>query len=77
MWLLPCRMAGNIHFLQLHSVVKKLPATQEMQVRSLGQEDTLGKGMTAHSSTLAGKSHGQRSLVAAVHGVTKESDMTD
>ena len=56
MWLLPCRMAGNIHFLQLHSVVKKLPATQEMQVRSLGQEDPLEKEMATHSSILAWRS---------------------
>ena len=34
---------------------------QEMQVWSLGQEDSLEKEMTTHSSILAGKSHGQRS----------------
>ena len=35
--------------------VKNLPAVQETQVRSLGQEDPL-KGMaTTHSSILAGK----------------------
>ena len=32
--------------------VKNLPATQETQVRSLGQEDPLKKGITTHSSTL-------------------------
>ena len=32
--------------------VKNLPAKQETQVRSLGQEDPLKKGMTTHSSTL-------------------------
>ena len=32
------------------SVVKNLPAMQETQVQSLGQEDPLGKGMAAHSS---------------------------
>ena len=31
-------------------MVKILPAMQEMQVRSLGQEDTLEKGMATHSS---------------------------
>jgi len=31
-------------------VVKNLPVMQETQVRSLGQEDPLGKGMAAHSS---------------------------
>ena len=35
------------------SLVKNLPAMQEPQVRSLGQEDTLEKGMTTHSSILA------------------------
>ena len=35
--------------------VKRLSATQETQVRSLGQEDPLEKGMTAHSSILAWK----------------------
>ena len=38
------------------SVVKNLPAMQELQeprVRSLGQEDPLEEGMTIHSSILA------------------------
>ena len=34
---------------------KRLPAMQETQVRSLGQEDPLQKGMTTHSGTLAWK----------------------
>ena len=33
--------------------VKNLPAMQETQVPSLGQEDPLEKGMATHSSTLA------------------------
>jgi len=33
--------------------VKNLPAMQETQVQSLGQEDPLEKGMTIHSSVLA------------------------
>ena len=33
--------------------VKKLPATQETWVRSLGQEDPLEEAMAAHSSILA------------------------
>ena len=37
----------------LAQMVKNLPATQETQVRSLGQEDTLEKGMAPHSSILA------------------------
>ena len=34
-------------------MIKNLPATWETWVRSLGQEDTLEKGMAAHSSILA------------------------
>ena len=34
-------------------MAKNLPATQENQVRSLGQEDSLEKGMATHSSILA------------------------
>ena len=34
-------------------MVKNLPAKQEMWIRSLGQEDSLEKEMTTHSSTLA------------------------
>jgi len=36
-------------------VVKSLPAKQDTQVQSLGQEDALGKGMATHSSIFAGK----------------------
>ena len=39
--------------------VKNLPARQETQVRSLGQEDPLEKGMATHYSILAGELHGQ------------------
>ena len=35
------------------SVVRNLPARQETQVQSLGQEDPLEKGMATHSSILA------------------------
>ena len=35
--------------------VKNLPAVQEIQVRSLGQEDPLKKEMATHSSVLAWK----------------------
>ena len=34
-------------------MVKNLPAMQETQVQSLGQEDPLKKGMATHSSILA------------------------
>ena len=34
-------------------MIRILPAMQEVQVRSLGQEDPLGTGMTTHSSIIA------------------------
>ena len=37
-------------------MVKNLPAKQEMQVRSLGQEDPLEEKMATHYSILAWKS---------------------
>ena len=36
-------------------MVKSLPAVQETQVQSLGQEAPLEKGMATHSSILAWK----------------------
>ena len=44
-------------------VVKKPPAMKETWVQALGWDDPLEKGMATHSSILAWKSHGQRSLV--------------
>ena len=44
-------------------MVKHLPTMQETQVQSLGWEDPLEKEMATHSSTLARKVHGQRSVV--------------
>ena len=37
------------------SMTKNLPAMQERQVQSLGQEDLLEKAMATHSSILAWK----------------------
>ena len=62
------------------SAVKNLPAmqkVQEMQVQSLGQEDTLEECMATHSSILAGKFHGGRSLAGYSLWGCKESDMTE
>ena len=56
--------------------VKRLPTMRETWVRS-GWEDLLEKEMATHSSTLAGKSHGQRSLVGYSPLGRKESDMTE
>ena len=52
-----------------NSVVKNLPAVhepQEMQVRSLGQDDPLGEGISTHSSILPGESHGLRSPTGSI-----------
>ena len=44
------------------SVVKNLPAKQELWVQYLGKEDPLEKEMATHFSILASEIHGQRSL---------------
>ena len=44
-------------------MVENLPAMQETQVQSLGQEDPLEKEMATTSVFLPGESHGLRSLV--------------
>ena len=49
---------------------------QETQVQFLGPEEPPEKEMATHSSILAWKSHGEKSLWATVHGVTKELEMT-
>ena len=46
-----------------------------MRVQSLGQEDPLEEDMTPRSSILACKI--SQTALRAVHGVTKESDMTE
>ena len=48
---------------------------QEMQVGSLGQEDPLEKEMATYSSILAWEIPWTEEQ-AAIHGVTKELDMT-
>ena len=58
------------------SVVKNPPLMQKMRVQSLGREDPLEKEMATPSSTLAGKSHGQRSLASYSPWDHKESDTT-
>ena len=39
----------------MSQIIKKLPAMQEIQVRSLDWENPLEKGMATHSSILAWK----------------------
>ena len=58
-------------------MVKDLPALQKTQVRSLGREDPLEKGMATHSSIPACEFHGQRSLVGFSPYRVVEFDTTE
>ena len=55
------------------SAVKNLPAMQETQVRSLGQEDPLEEGMAPTPVLLPGESHEQRSPA----GYSPQGHMTE
>ena len=44
-------------------MVKCLPTMLEIRIQSLGWEDLLEREMATHSSILAWKTHGQRSLI--------------
>ena len=57
--------------------VKRLPAMWETQVRSLGREDPLEKEIATHSSILAWRIPETKEPAGLVHGVAKESDLTD
>ena len=52
-------------------MVKNLPASVGDSDLIPGSERSPGEGSDNHSSVLAGKSHGRRSLAATVHGVEK------
>ena len=55
------------------SAIKTLPANAgETWVGSLGQADPLEKEIATYSSIRAWEVHGQRSLVAIVHGAAKD-----
>ena len=56
--------------------LKRLPAMWETWVQSLGREDPLEKEMAAHSSILAWRINGRRSLVGYSPRVA-ESDTTE
>ena len=58
-------------------MVKNLSAMQETHVRSLGQEEPLEKGTATHSSMLAWKFHGQKSLVGYRPWGHQVSDTTE
>ena len=51
--------------------VKPLLSMQETQIRSLGWDDPLEKGMATHSGILALRIHGQGAWQATDHGVAK------
>ena len=57
--------------------VKNLLAKWETGVQSLGWEDSLEKEIATHSSILAWKIPGQRSLAGCSPWGGKESDMTE
>ena len=57
--------------------LKHMPAMQETRVLPLGQEDILEKEMATHSSILAWRSHGGRSLVGYSPQGRKKLDMTE
>ena len=58
-------------------MVKKLPAMQKTQLRSLVWEDPPEKEGVTHSVFLPEKSHGQRSLAGYSPWGHKESDTTE
>jgi len=58
-------------------MVKNLPARQETRDQSLGWEVPLEKGMAIHSSILAWRIHGQRSLAGYGPWGRKESGTTE
>ena len=57
--------------------VKNLPAMQETQVHPLSQEDPLEKEMATHSSILAWRISGQKSLEGYSPQGRRESDITE
>ena len=57
--------------------VKHLPTMQETQVRSLGWEDRLEKGMVAHSSLLGLENHMDRGAWLATGRSVAKSGRTE
>ena len=55
-------------------MVKNPPAMQKTQVHSLGWEDSLEKGMRAHTSTLAYRGTWQATVHGVVQSQTRLSD---
>ena len=65
---------GSNKYLQID---RHKPTRQETWVLSLGPEDPLEKGIATHSSMLAWKFHGQKSLVGYSPWGHKVSDTTE
>ena len=67
-----------LFYIVVRWLISKEPAClmQETRVRSLGWEDSLKEEMATHSSILAWKNHGQRSLVGYSPQGLKELDTT-
>ena len=63
--------ASHISGVPMGPWVRNLPVIQETQDQSLGQEDPWRRGWKPTSIFLLGKSHGQGSWWATVHGVAK------
>ena len=59
------------------SAVENLPAVQETQLLSLGQEDPLEEETATHYSILSEKPHGQRCLAGYSPWGSKELNMTE
>jgi len=55
-------LANSLVLSQMAQMVKNLPAMLETWVQSLSWEDPLENEMATHSSILAWRIHGQRSL---------------
>ena len=62
---------------QVAQTVKNLPTRWEPWVQSLGWKDPLEKEMATHSSILAWRTHGQRSLAGYSLWGHRESDTTE
>ena len=65
------------HAFLVAQMVKNPPAMQEARIPTLGPEDPLEKEMATHSSILAWKPHGQRSLAGCSPCGRRESAMTE
>ena len=69
-------MGQMVASLMVHTV-KNVPAIPDTWVQVLSWEDPLEMGLTNHSSILAWRIHGERSLVDYSHWGHKESKTTD